>query len=151
MKKIALLLTLVMLMSCGVVLTSCCCTSSETEDSETKGDAPSAYDALNEDEKKVYNAMKDFASQLDDPSSLKLIDLKVGKTHKDDTEKSIFVKLSASNAFGSQVTEVYVMDSYGRLDNGGSAWYSYAGAWYHYGSVAKINAALQEYFNSMGW
>ena len=171
MKKIALLLIFTLMLGATLALTSCNNNSSYEEPAvcyhdwdeatttspktcsicgETEGEPLSAYEVLNDDEKEVYSALKNFASTLNAPSSLKLIDLKVGKTSADDTTESVFVKVSANNAFGSPVTEVYVME-YGRLDIGGSSWYSVAGAWHHYGSVSKINAALQKYFNDMGW
>ena len=173
MKRKALLLIFTLLLGISIVLVSCGDNSNHEEQpatvcthnwkdattsepktctlcGKTEGKPLSAYEALNDDEKEVYRALKSFASTLGTPSSLKLIDLKVGKTSADDSTKSVFVKVSANNAFGSPVSEVYVIE-YGRLDIGGSSWYSVAGAWYHSGSVAKINAALQEYFDSMGW
>ena len=145
MKKIVLLLIFTLMLAATLALTSCNNNSSETE-----VESLSAYDVLNDDEKIVYSALEKFASDLNDPTSLKLIDLKVGKTSANGTTEKVFVKVSASNAFGSPVTDVYVID-YGCLSTGGSAWYSVAGAWYHSGSVSKINAALQEYFDSMEW
>lgn len=151
MKKTALFLAIVLILGTCVVLTSCfVMPGSQTEETTQAESKLSAYDALNDDEKKVYHAMKDFSSTLDNPASLKLINLKKGKTSANDTTKSVFVELSANNAFGSPIKEVYVLTN-GRLDNAGSAWYSSAGAYDHYGSVSKINAALQEYFESMGW
>lgn len=117
---------------------------------KTEGEPISAYEALNSDEKEVYRALKNFSSKLGSPSSLKLIDLKVGKTSGNDTTEHVFVKVSANNAYGSPVSEVYVLN-YGNLDTGGSSWYNVAVAWPHVGSIAKINAALQEYYDSMGW
>lgn len=139
MKRTALLLMFTLVLGISIVLVSCGSTATV-----------SAYEALNDDEQEVYHALRRFASTLNAPSSLKLIDLKVGKTSANDSTKSVFVKVSAYNAFGSPVSEVYVM-KHGGLVTGGSAWYSVAGAWHHYGSVTKINAALQEYFDRMGW
>jgi hypothetical protein len=107
-----------------------------------------AWQALNNDEYAVYSALVSFSKNLKSPTSLTLIDLRVGQAGAYSTEDSIFVKVSAANSFGGMVTEVYVCkNSY--LDIAGSSWYSVAGAWPHIGSVRKINTALQEYFSDL--
>ena len=172
MKRIALLLIFALVLGTSIVLVSCGDNSNHEEQSttvcthnwkdattsepktctlcgKTEGKPLSAYEALNDDEIEVFRALKNFASTLGAPSSLKLIDVKRGQTSANDSTEKVFVKVSANNAFGSPTSEVYVIKN-GRLDIGGSAWYSAANPWYRY-SVARINAALQEYFVSMGW
>lgn len=169
MKKIALLLIVTLILGTSIILVSCSENSEISTACEhkwqkattstpktckicgkTEGLPLSAYDVLNSDEKDVFRALKNFASTLGAPSSLKLIELKAGQTSASDSTKHVFAKISANNVFGTPVSEVYVVN-YDNLSSGGSAWYIAAGAWYHYGSVPKINAALQEYFDSMGW
>ena len=111
----------------------------------TEGDPLTAFQALNDDERKIYYALISYSARLKVPSSLKLIDLKVGKAGASATEDSIFVRISANNSFGVPVTETYVYN--GSLTNAGSAWYSVAGAWPHIGSVSKINDAITEHFS----
>ena len=146
MKKIALLLVFTLVLGLSIVLVSC---DNKTETTEVE--SLSAYDVLNADEKIVYSALKKFTSELNDPTSLKLLDIKDEKAGAEEgAKREIYVKISANNAYGSPVAELKTIDG-----NNFSGCFDFtdrgAHSWGHDGSVAKINAALQEYFDSMGW
>lgn len=115
---------------------------------KTKGKPLTAFQALNEEERRIYYALLHFSDKLKDPFSLILINVKLGFTSANATEKSVFVKVSANNSFGAAVSDVYVITN-GVLNTAGSGWYNAAGAWNYMDSVSKINAALQEHFNDM--
>ena len=164
MKRIALLLIFTLILGTSITLVSCGNNSGNNSNcvhdwqeattsqpktctlcGKTEGEPLSAYDALNDDEKEVYHALVKFSSTLDTPWSLKLIELKRGPVPPD-YDWFFFVKVSGNNAFGSAVTEAYYISEDGKLITA-----DYDLARPHDGSVGKINAALQEYFTSMGW
>ena len=127
---------------------------------KTEGEPISAYEALNSKEREVFQALKTHASTLDDPSSLKLLELKMGQLPYYGSTKFALVKVSSANKHGSSQTDIYLVgDSklylYYVGDDGerhiASLAYFDAGAWPYSGSIGKINTALKEYYDDMGW
>lgn len=121
---------------------------------KTDGEPLSAYEVLNEDKKTVYNALKNFSSTLNNPTSLKLLCIYKHYIISENKNK-VYVKISANNAYGSPVADFrYINDD----DTVGSRPLIVTMSeeldgkkWKHADSVPKINAALKEYFGSMGW
>ena len=175
MKKTALFLALVIIVGCCVALISCNNKpqNSTTQDTTSptclhdwekatrttpktwkkcvkpEGEPLSAYEVLNEDEKSVYNTLKNYSSKLGDPTSLKLLGIYLHNIGKGD---KIYVKISGSNAYGSTVSQFHYINDDGTLGSAPLLPFESDGKnWKHVDSVPKINAALKEYFDSMGW
>lgn len=110
----------------------------------TATDEVSAYAALGENEKKVFDALIIAINQnFPDPNSVRI--LAAGEM----LSNTITLQMSASNQWGGTVTEWYCLVHNG--ETYGEIMYAYAGRPRNDVDCTKLNQALNEYYRNLGY